>query len=284
MTPDEFCRHGRQVIDWIADYMENVDRYSVYSRIPSRRGPRAPAPHAPQQGEPFEQLLADMTEIILPGITHWQSPNFFAFFPANNSGASILGDLLSSGLGVQGMLWSTSPACTELEAHVLDWVADMLDLPAAYRSSSTGGGVIEDSASSAVLCALLAARETRTDFTTRACGVDRQLTAYASIEAQSSVEKAMNIAGLGTEQLRRIGTDASRAMRPDALEAAIRHDAAHGFEPCFVCVTVGTTSSGALDPLGPIGEICHRHGLWLHVDAAMFGTAALCPEYRTIQA
>jgi aromatic-L-amino-acid decarboxylase len=227
-------------------------------------------------------MLADVDRIIMPGITHWQSPGFFAFFPSNASAPSILGELLSAGLGVQGMLWLTSPACTELETHVLDWVVEMLDLPAAFRSSGAGGGVIQDTASSATLCALLAARERATSFASNARGVPAGLVVYASSQAHSSVEKDVKIAGLGRESLRLIDVDGSFAMRPDTLEAAIRTDLAAGRTPCFACATVGTTSAGAIDPLPAIAEICRRHGIWLHVDGAMAGTAAVCPELRFV--
>jgi aromatic-L-amino-acid decarboxylase len=176
------------------------------------------------------------------------------------------------------MMWTTSPACTELETHVLDWLVEMLALPAHFKS----GGVIQDTASSATLCALLAARERATNFETNARGCRANLTAYASTQAHSSVEKAARIAGLGSERLRLVDVDADFALRPDALEERIAADRAEGLVPCFVCATVGTTSSNALDPVRPIGEICRRHGIWLHVDAAMSGTAALCPEFRFI--
>ena len=282
MTADEFRRHGYAVIDWIARYMEEVERYPVLARVqPGEvRAKLPPAP--PEHGEPFAAILRDVDEVILPGITHWQSPNFFAFFPANTSGPSILGELLAAGLGVQGMLWATSPACTELETHVLDWLADMLGLPAKFTSASAGGGVIQDTASSAALCALVAARERAGRFAPRARGVTARCTAYASTQAHSSIEKAMMIAGLGAENLRRIDVDAAYALRPDALEQAVAADRAAGCVPCFVCATVGTTSSNALDPLRAVGAICRRYGLWLHVDAAMSGTAALCPEFRFI--
>lgn len=282
MTPDQFRRHGRALVDWIARYMEQIEQYPVLSQVkPGEIRRRLPA-SPPQQGEPFEMMMRDLDEIILPGITHWQSPSFFGFFPANASGPSILGELLSAGLGVQGMLWATSPACTELETHVLDWLVDMLELPQHFKSTTAGGGVIQDTASSATLCALLTARERATDFTSNHKGVDRPLIAYTSNQAHSSVEKAVKIAGLGRENLRLIEVDEQYAMRPDALEAAIKNDLASGRTPCFVCATVGTTSSNAIDPLRPIGEICQRHGVWLHVDAAMSGTAAICPEFRFI--
>jgi len=282
MTPDEFRRHGRQVIDWIADYMEKVEQYPVQSQVAPGDIRRQLPPEPPQDGQPFEELLGDTERIILPGINHWQSPNFFAYFPCNNSGPSILGDLLSSGLGVQGMLWATSPACTELETHVLDWLVDMLGLPHKFKSSGTGGGVIQDTASSASLCALLAARERKSEFETNRRGVDRHFTAYASAQVHSSIEKAMMIAGLGKDNLRLVDVDENFAMRPDVLAGAIQADREVGRHPCFVCATVGATSSGAIDPVAAIGEICRREGLWLHVDAAMAGSAALCPEFRFI--
>ncbi len=243
---------------------------------------RSLPPDPPVKRESFEQILADVERIILPGITHWQSPNFFAYFPANSSGPGILGDLLSSGFGVQGMLWSTSPACTELETHVLDWLVPMLGLPEKFLSSSTGGGVIQDTASSASLCALLTARERATEFASNNKGCDGRLIAYCSTQTHSSVEKAMKIAGMGSDNLRQIPVDKNFAMRPDALEKQIASDVASGLLPCFVCATVGTTSSNAIDPVGEIARICAARKLWLHVDAAMSGTAALCPEFRFI--
>jgi aromatic-L-amino-acid decarboxylase len=283
MTPEEFRRAGRSVIDWIADYMERVEKLPVLAQVePGAIRARLPAA-PPEKGEPFETILADVERVLMPGITHWQSPNFFAFFPANVSGPSILGELLSAGLGVQGMLWATSPACTELETHVLDWVADMVGLPAKFKSSETGGGVIQDTASSATLCALLAGRERATRFASNAQGVGSRLTAYASSQAHSSLEKAVKIAGLGRDNLRLVAVDRAFAMRPEALDEAIRADVAAGRRPAFVCATVGTTSSTAIDRVQAIGEICRRHDVWLHVDAAMSGTAALCPELRWIQ-
>ena len=282
MTPEELRHLGRELVDWIADYMERVEELPVLSRAaPGSIRDRLPdAP--PEAGEPFEAMLHDVDEILMPGITHWQHPGFFAYFPSNRSGPSILGEILSAGLGVQGMLWSTSPACTELETHVMDWLAELLGLPPAFRSGATGGGVIQDTASSATLCALLAARERATDGEANRHGVAGDLTAYASEHAHSSIEKAVRIAGLGSEQLRSIPGDAAFAMRPEALGEAMARDREAGFRPCFVAATVGTTSSNAVDPLGAIGPLCREHGAWLHVDAAMSGTAALCPELRWI--
>jgi len=280
MSPAEFRRRGHALIDWIAGYMERIEEFPVLSPVrPGEVRARLPA-EAPESGEPFEDWLRDVEEIVLPGITHWQAPGFLAFFPGNASGPAILGDLLSSGLGVQGMLWATSPACTELESHLLDWLVGMLGLPERFRSSGGGGGVIQDSASSATLCALLAARERATGGASNREGVRVPLTAYASREAHSSVEKAIKIAGLGSAALTLVEVDEHYAMRPEALAEAIAADRAAGRCPAFVCATAGTTSSTAFDPLGPIGECCRREGLWLHVDAALAGSAAVCPEHR----
>lgn len=282
MTPEEFRRYGKEVIDWIADYYDRIESFPVKSRVKPGEIRAALPAHAPADGESFDAMLADVEKLILPGITHWQSPNFFGYFPSNNSFPSILGDLLSSGLGAQGMLWATSPACTELETHVLDWLVEMLALPGKFSSRSTGGGVIQDTASSSSLCALLAARERATNFASNARGCDGRLVAYTSAQAHSSIEKAAKVAGIGSANLRLIDVDDRFAMRPDALAAQIRRDLNERRVPCFVCATVGTTSSNAMDPLPEIGKICREHGLWLHVDAAMSGTAALCPEFRWI--
>ncbi len=284
MTPEEFRRWGHAVVDWIADYQQRVESLPVLSEVEPGQIRASLPTDPPEQGEEFAAILRDVEEKILPGITHWQSPNFFAYFPANVSGPSILGELLAAGLGVQGMLWATSPACTELETHVLDWVAAMLDLPETFRSTSSGGGVIQDSASSATLCALLAARERVTGLATNEQGCDRTLVAYASTQAHSSVEKAVKIAGLGRRNLRLIDVDEQFAMRPVALAHQIAADRQAGLTPCFVCACAGTTSSTAFDPLPAIGRICRENGIWLHVDAAMAGTAALCPEFRWIHA
>ena len=221
MTPDEFRRAGHAVIERIARYMEEVERYPVLSRAaPGSVRAKLP-PAAPEHGEPFADVLRDVDEIVLPGLTHWQSPNFSAYFPANASGPSILGDLLSSGLGVQGMLWATSPACTELETHVLDWLVDLLGLPAGFRSDAAGGGVIQDSASSSTLTALIAARERASGGATNREGVGhgeadapgQRLTVYTSRHAHSSIEKGVRIAGLGRDNLRLVDADGRHAMR-----------------------------------------------------------------------
>jgi aromatic-L-amino-acid/L-tryptophan decarboxylase len=280
MTPDEFRRRGHEVVDWIADYYARIESYPVLSRAkPGEIRASLPA-NPPLKGENFDAILSDIETLIVPGITHWQSPNFFAFFPANASGPAILGDLLSSGLGVQGMLWATSPACTELETHVLDWLVGMLGLPEKFLSTSAGGGVIQDTASSSALCALLAARERATGFASNRQGCHGKLVAYTSSQAHSSIEKDIQIAGMGRDNLRLIDVDENFAMRPDLLAQHIDADRRAGLTPCFVCATIGTTSSNAIDPLPEIGRICRENNSWFHVDAAMSGTAALCPEFR----
>ena len=283
MTSQQFRDAGKQLIDWLADYYEQVEQYPVLAQVaPGEVRASLPA-QPPQSGTDFRQIIQELNSKIMPGITHWQSPNFFAYFPANASEPSVLGDLLSSGLGVQGMLWATSPACTEVEMLVLDWLARMLGLPEAFLSSGSGGGVIQDSASSSSLCAVLAARERATGFRSNEDGCREELVAYTSTQAHSSIEKDVKVAGIGRRNLRLIDVDADFAMRPEMLEKAIEEDKRAGKLPFFVCATVGTTSSLAFDPLEAIGLICKKHNLWLHVDAAMAGTAALCPEFRHIQ-
>jgi aromatic-L-amino-acid decarboxylase len=283
MTPDEFRKHGHEVVEWLAAYMESVEDYPVLAQVnPGEIRSQLPD-HPPEQGEPFEAVMADLNEIVMPGVTHWQSPNFFAYFAGNTSGPSILAELITAGLGIQGMLWATGPVATEMETHVLDWLAEMLGLPTRFMSSGDGGAVIQDSASTASLVALLTARERATGFTSNESGLAPGLVAYASSQAHSSIEKAARIAGLGSQNLRLIDVDESLAMRPEALEASITDDRAAGLTPAFVVATVGTTSSTAMDPVRAIGEIARRHGVWLHVDAAWAGNAAICPEHRSLQ-
>ena len=282
MTPEQFRKFGRAAVDWVADYYETIESRPVLSQVkPGDIRQQLPL-IAPEQPESFGAILRDLTDVILPGVTHWQSPNFFAYFPANASGPAILGDLLSSALGVQGMLWATSPACTELETHVLDWLVPMLGLPQKFLSSSQGGGVIQDTASSSSLCAMLAARERATNYASNRKGCDGRLVAYTSSQAHSSIEKAAMVSGIGVENLRLIEVDEKFAMRSAALAQQISKDRDSGLVPFFVSATVGTTSSNAIDPLPEIGALCRDNGLWMHVDAAMSGTAALCPEFRHI--
>jgi aromatic-L-amino-acid decarboxylase len=283
MTADQFRQYGKQVVDWIADYYERIESLPVLSQVSPGEIRQSLPDSPPTHGEPFDALLADIDKVIMKGLTQWQSPNFFAYFPANASGPAILGDLLSSAVGVQGMLWATSPSCTELETLVLDWLVGMLGLPDRFLSSTAGGGVIQDTASSSTLCAMLAARERATGYTSNTLGMDRRLVAYTSTQAHSSLEKAAMITGVGLDNLRLVEVDENFAMKPEVLRFMVERDRGIGLVPFFVCGTVGTTSSNAMDPLPAIAAICLENRLWFHVDAAMSGTAALCPEFRRLQ-
>ena len=280
MPIERFREEGKKLIDWIADYYENIEQYPVLSQVrPGEIASHLPK-DAPLRGEPFPDMLRDVENIIMPGITHWQSPNFYAYYPANTSFPSILGDLLSSGLGVQGMIWATSPAATELETRVLDWLAEIMQLPESFRSASTGGGVIQDTASSAALTAVVAAREKATSFESNKRGVTQRMTAYVSTQTHSSVEKAIKIAGIGVENLRLIDVDENFSMVPEKLKAQINRDRQEGYLPFFVCGSIGTTSSNAIDPILEIGRICKEERVWYHVDGAMSGSALVCQEFR----
>ncbi|WP_432954672.1 pyridoxal-dependent decarboxylase [Micromonospora haikouensis] len=281
MDPEEFRRAGHAVVDWIADYWATLGQRPVTSQDPpgavAAALPAGPTAH----GEPVAALLADLDALVTPRLTHWQHPGFFGYFPANTSGPSVLGDLVSSGLGVQGMLWASAPACTELETVMLDWLAGLLGLPERFRSTGPGGGVIQDSASSATLVATLAALHRASGGRWRQVGVDRRYRAYTSTEGHSSIEKAARIAGLGRDGVRVVAADPQTlAMDPDALRTAIRADLAAGDVPAIVVATIGTTSTTAVDPVPQIGAICAEYGVWLHVDAAYAGAAAVCPELR----
>ncbi|MDT4917507.1 MAG: aromatic-L-amino-acid/L-tryptophan decarboxylase [Pseudonocardiales bacterium] len=282
MTPEEFRRQGHAVVDWIADYYQRVEQFPVLSQVaPGEIRAGLPA-HPPETGEPFEDVLRDLDQTLLPGITHWQHPSFFAYFPANTSGPAILGDLLSSGLGVQGMLWATSPAATELETLVLDWLAELLDLPAQFLSTGPGGGVIQHTASDATLVALLAALHRVSGGSTEHQGVAAgRYAVYTSNQTHSSVEKACRIAGLGADALRKLDVDpATLAARPDHLRELIAADRAAGVTPALVVASVGATGTGAVDPVRELGAIAADAGAWLHVDAAWAGVAAVAPELR----
>ncbi|MDI5975311.1 pyridoxal-dependent decarboxylase [Amycolatopsis magusensis] len=283
MTPDEFRTYGKQVVDWIADYRGGIENHPVRAKVrPGEIRAGLPA-HPPDRGEPFDRLLADLDERILPGVTHWQHPDFFAYFPANATGPSILGDLLSSGLGVQGMVWATSPACTELETVVVDWLAELLGLPPGFRTDGPGGGVIQDSASSAALVAVLAALHRVSGGTVGDEGISRRYTIYVTSETHSALEKAGRITGIGARNVRVVDVDPSTlAMDPAHLAALLEADTAAGAVPALVCATIGTTSTTAIDPVAAIGEVCQAHEVWLHVDAAYAGVAAVCPELRWI--
>ncbi len=274
MKKEDFKKYGYQLIDWVADYLEEVEKYPVKSKArPGEIKNQLPA-SPPLQSEGMDRILKDFDQIILPGMTHWQHPGWFAYFPSNNSPASILGELLAAGLGTQGMVWETSPSATELEEVVMDWLRQMLSLPEEFS------GVIEDTASTATLCALLAARERATDFAINEAGFSQILRVYASEEAHSSVEKGVKIAGYGRKNLVYIPTDEEYALIPGELERTIKADLKAGFKPAAVVATVGTTSSGAVDPLKAIGELTSEYRIWFHVDAAYAGTAAILPEKR----
>ena len=283
MTPDEFRQSGYEMIDLIADYLESVeDRRIVPDIEPGHVRSMLPE-HPPAEPEPWNAVIADIDRVVLPGITHWQHPNWFAYFPANTTYPSILGELLSAGLGVQGMSWITSPACTEIETLMLDWMQELLGLPRRFRSTSQhGGGVIQGSASEAVLVAILAARWRATSGAVNADGDATKLTAYCTSQAHSSVEKGLRIAGIGTDRTRIVNHDGLFAMRPEALAAAIAADVSAGMVPFFVCTTHGTTSSMAFDPTAAVAAICEATDVWLHVDGAMSGIAALVPEHRWV--
>ncbi len=284
MTPEEFRQNGHALIDWISDYIEGIERFSVANQSLQPGQIRAGLPaHPPSTIEPFSVVLEDLDAVILPGITHWQHPNFFAYFPSNSSYSSILGELASAGLGVQGMSWITSPACTEVETLMLDWMQELLGLPTRFRSDSkAGGGVIHGSASEATLAAILAARWRVTGGEVNLTGDTSNLIAYTTTETHSSIEKGLRIAGIGVQRMRLVAVDDDFAMRADELERMINADLEAGLLPFFVCASRGTTGSGAFDPTPEIAVICARHHIWLHVDAAMSGIAALAPENRWV--
>lgn len=281
--PDRFRREAVAVADWIARYWEGLEARPVSPDV-EPGWVRAQLPlEPPEQPEPLVDVLGDIERVIAPALVHWQHPAFFAYFPASTSGPSILGELLAAGLGVQGMLWSTSPACTELETHVLEWLRRLLGLPERFSHDASGGGVIQDSASSGVLCAMVAARERATALGTNARGLAAEgprLVAYSSSEAHSSVEKAAGIAGVGRGWLRKIPPSPRGGMDPRSLAAAMEQDVAAGHRPFFVTATVGTTASGGVDPVAEIAAVTMPFGAWLHVDAAWAGAAAICPELR----
>ncbi len=283
MSPGQFRTEGKKIIDWIADYYENIEKYPVLSKVKPGEIKASLPLSAPQKGESLDEIMHDVDEKIIPGITHWQSPDFYAFFPSNTSFPAILGDLVSSGLGVQGMIWATSPAATELETRVLDWLADMMGMPDKFKSTSTGGGVIQDTASTSALTAVIAARERATQFRSNKKGIEQKLVAYISTQTHSSLEKAIKIAGIGSENLRMIDVDEKFAMKTSALKEQIEKDKSNGLTPFFICAALGTTSSNAVDPIKEIGEIARKENCWFHIDAAMSGTAMLCPEFRHFQ-
>jgi aromatic-L-amino-acid decarboxylase len=277
MTPDEFRALGHRLIDWIADYRAGLSTRPVMARTaPGEVKAQLPAA-PPAQPEDFEGVFRDLEQVILPGLSLWQHPHFFGYFPSNACLASVLGDYLSTGLGVLGLSWQASPALSELEEVVVDWIRQMVGLSEAWS------GVIQDTASTSTLVALLCARERSTNYGLVRGGLqaeERPLVVYTSSQSHSSVEKAATLAGFGKANLRAIAHDAAYALRPDALHEAIRRDLTEGRTPCVVVATTGTTTSTALDPVAAIADLARQYGLWLHVDAAMAGSAMILPECR----
>ncbi len=276
MTPDEFRKHAHDLVEWMADYMENVESRPVKSSVkPGEIFNKIPD-KPPLHSESFESLMRDFNEIIMPGITHWQNPNFFAYFPANTSPASILAEMLTATLGAQCMMWETSPAAAELEEKMMIWLREMTGLPSGFE------GVIQDSASTATLAAILTAREKATNFSGNIDGIGKSgtLKVYCSSQTHSSVEKAVKISGIGSKNLVKISVRNDFSMDPQKLKTAVIRDKKNGYIPCCVIATLGTTGTTAVDPLREIGEICHENNIWLHVDAAMAGTALILPEFQ----
>ncbi len=277
MDAQEFRRLGYQLVDWIADYRENLERLPVMSQVKPGEIRAAFPDHPPLHGGRVAQALAALERDVLPGITHWNHPSFFAYFPSNTSYASILGDLAASGLGAQGMSWQTSPAATEVEEAVMDWLRQMVGLGPAFT------GVIHDTASTATFTALLCAREKVSNYAQATEGLqsgEAPLVVYASDQGHSSIEKAALLAGFGRSFLRLIPTDDAHAIRLDLLQAALEKDVEIGLRPCALVAAVGTTGTTALDPVAAMADLAEKHGMWLHVDAALAGTAMVLPECR----
>jgi len=279
MDPDEFRSHGHALVDWVADYMARVGDLPVAAAVaPGEIAARLPE-HAPEDPEPFADLLRDLDDVVLPGITGWQSPGWFAYFPANTSGPSVLAELVSAGLGAQGMLWATSPAVTEIESRVMDWLVDLLGLPEHFKHAvGPGGGSIQVSASDATHLVHVVARHRAV----QAGGATDDLVAYASAQAHSSVERGARVAGLG--HVRLVEVDERQRLRPEALAHALEQDARRGLVPTIVTSAIGTTGTGAVDPVARVAELARAHGLWHHVDAAWAGSAMVLPEQRHHQA
>ncbi len=273
MNQDEFRKNAHQIVDWIADYWENIENLPVKAQVePFEIYKQLPAT-APESGESFEAIMTDFQQIILKGMTHWQHPAFMAYFPANSSPPSVLAEMLTAAMGAQGMIWQTSPAVAELEQRMMEWLAGLCGLPTNWH------GVIQDTASTATLCAILTARERKTDFKINTQGFDNQsFTVYCSTETHSSIDKAVRIAGLGSNNLQKIAVDDRFAMIAENLEKQIIEDLQSDKIPLCVIASIGTTSSTAIDPLREIAEICTKYGIFLHVDAAFAGSAAILPE------
>ncbi len=275
---DEFRRNGHALIDWIAEYLGSLEERPVIEPVsPGDVRSKLPA-EPPLTAEPFAAMLADLDDVVVPGLTHWQHPHWFSFFPAMSSPPAILGELAASGLGVQGMLWSTSPAATEIESHVLDWLVDLMGVPERWKTTGPGGGVLQMSASDSTHTALVVAREVCRQ---RTGAPAESMVAYTSSQAHSSIEKGGNVAGYG--HVRLLEVDDRFAVTPATLRDAIATDLADGLTPAFVCAAVGSTGTTAVDPVRAIGEIAREYDLWLHVDAAYAGSAMICEEFRDHQ-
>jgi aromatic-L-amino-acid/L-tryptophan decarboxylase len=271
---EEFRSNAHQFVDWIADYFLNVEKYPVRSQVNYGQIRNSLPAEAPNEPESISEIFKDFKEKIIPGITHWQNPNFFAYFPANSSLPSVLAEFLTAALGVQGMKWITSPAATELEEVVTEWLRKMIALPADFS------GVIVDTASVATLCAILASRERVTCNRTNFEGMQNKFVVYCSSEAHSSIEKAVRIAGLGSDNLRKIATDDFCKMIPEKLQSAIEEDIKSGKTPACIIGALGTTGTCAIDPIDKIGPIAAKYNIWFHIDAAFAGTALILPEFR----
>ncbi len=276
MDSDEFRKQAHQLVDWMADYFEDVEDYPVKPDVEPGDISKQLPESAPENSESFEDMFNDFEEIIMPGMTHWESPYFMGYFPANKSYPSVLAEMLTATLGAQCMSWLTSPAATELEERMMEWLRELIGLPENFT------GVIEDTASTSTLCALLMAREQVTDFGVNEEGFTstQRHTVYCSSETHSSIEKGVKIAGFGRQNLRKIPVNEDFAMQADELEKAIREDLENGHTPTAVVATIGTTGSTAIDPLKEIGQICSKYDVFLHVDAAYAGTVLLLPEKR----
>ena len=279
MTPEEFRRFGHDVVDFIADYRARVAERPVMARTaPGEVKSQLPS-SPPQEPEAFDAILRDLDRVIMPGLTHWQHPQFYGYFPCNGTLASVLGDYISTGLGVLGLAWQSSPALTELEEVVTDWLRQMVGLQDGWR------GVIQDTASTSTLVALVCARERATAYSLSHGGLQSQpqpLTVYASRHSHTSVDKAALLAGFGRDNVRLVPYDDEYAMNPAVLASMIDEDLAAGRQPCAIVATTGTTTTTAIDPIAAIAAVAKRHNLWLHVDAAMAGSAMVLPECRTM--
>ncbi|XP_010326342.1 tyrosine decarboxylase 2 [Solanum lycopersicum] len=280
MDAEQLREYGHKMVDFIADYYKNIENFPVLSQVQPGYLRKLLPETAPAHSETLQDVLEDVETKILPGVTHWQSPDYFAYFPSNSSVAGFLGEMLSAGINMVGFSWITSPAATELEMIVLDWLAKVLKLPDEFLSTGQGGGVIQGTASEAVLVVILAAR----DKVLRRFGKDAisKLVVYCSDQTHSSLQKACQIGGIYPENFRVLKADPSRdyALSPDTLSEAVSHDMATGLIPFFFCATIGTTSSTAVDPLLELGKIAKSNSIWFHVDAAYAGSACICPEYR----